>query len=62
VIATSPASGFRQPTNPADLKTIREGLIMFEDKEYLVEAGVIYTELEIEEMEEIVAPSSYVAN
>jgi len=36
---------------------------MFEDKEYRVEAGVIYTdELEIEEVEEIIAPGSLVGN
>jgi hypothetical protein len=38
------------------------GGVMFEDKEYLLQDGVIYTELEIEEMEEVVAPITLVAN
>jgi len=35
---------------------------MFEDKAIVVEEGVIFTEIEIEEMEEIVAPGLCVGN
>lgn len=38
------------------------GGIMFEDKEYLLQGGVIYTELDVEEMEEVVAPVVLVAD
>jgi len=35
---------------------------MFEDKEYVVEEGVIFTELDIEEIEEVIAPGTIVGN
>lgn len=41
---------------------IKEGANMFEDKAIVVEEGVIFTEIEIEEMEEIVAPGLCVGN
>jgi hypothetical protein len=33
---------------------------MFEDKEYILQEGVIYTELEVEEAEEVIAPGTLV--
>jgi hypothetical protein len=38
------------------------GVVMFEDKGIVVEEGVIFTEIEIEEMEEVVAPSALMGN
>jgi hypothetical protein len=35
---------------------------MFEDKGIVVEEGVIFTEIEIEEMEEVVAPGVALCN
>jgi hypothetical protein len=35
---------------------------MFQDKANVVEEGIIFTEIEIEEMEEIVAPSVSLGN
>ncbi|HEY6332603.1 MAG TPA: hypothetical protein VI756_24990 [Blastocatellia bacterium] len=63
IIATLLAGGFRQATNPASItKNQQGGATMSKDQEYLVEAGVIYTDLEIEEIEEVIAPVTVLGN
>jgi hypothetical protein len=64
VIAIMLPGGFRQATTSRVFKENHwRGAIMFEENDYLVESGVIYTdELEIEEAEEIIAPGSLVGN